>query len=140
MPPETEAEIIRDNSSNNSQSTAPVETRQENLQMLLAGLADNDNIPKLTTEQVTKIIDQRSKVQEFVHEDKKNAFELEKIDRKNRLHYLYTGAVAIILLCGIVLKYKPEYFSQLLQAIVTTLGGYGIGKYQGAKKDSSDKE
>ncbi|MBI2473361.1 hypothetical protein HYV70_02300 [Candidatus Uhrbacteria bacterium] len=120
-------------------SSTTKETRREDLQMLLTQLSETSHSPKLTTDQVTKLIDQRSRVQEYIREDKKEFFELAKIDRTNKLHFLYVGAVAIIILCWIVLKYKPEYFSQLLQAIVTTLGGYGIGRYQG-KKEIQEQE
>jgi len=135
MPPD---EVIVPQSSVVQQST-PVETKSENLQMLLAGLADTDSHPKLTTDQVTQLIEQRSKIHEYIRDDKKDAFELQKIERKNHLHVLYVGAIGVVILSVFVLIFKPEYFAQLLQALVTTLGGYGIGKYQ-AKKESQEKE
>jgi len=120
-----------------------VETKRENMEMLLAGLSGSDNLPKLTTEQVDRVLSDRSKLYDYIHADKKDDFELSKIDKRNNLHYLYVGVGAVILLSLLVLKFKPEYFSQLLQAIVTTLGGslggYGFGKYQG-KKDAKKED
>ena len=102
MPPE----IVQSTTGSSSVQSTPVQTRREELNMLLAGVTETENIPKLTTEQVTQLIAQRSKIHEYVREDKKDNFELEKINRRNNLHILYVGSIGVVILSIFVLVFK----------------------------------
>ncbi len=79
-----------------------------------------------TETQVDEILSQKSKVIDYIHEDKK----LESSD--NRFYFL-----AVIIFSGIiilsVLFFAKENLTQIVSLIIGGLGGYGIGKNQSTK-------
>ncbi len=113
------------------------------MQMLLAKLGDDkDSIPKLSAEQIDKVLDERKKINEYVREDHKDDHQKYVIAKKNELHFLYVIGVIGVLLAIFILLLKPEYFNQFLTFIITAPGAYGYGKYKGREqllmKDGKD--
>ena len=85
----------------------------------------SDSTPELTEEQTDEILAQRREISRYIHEDKKRA----SYDGK---FYLLAMLLFIMLFSLVVLRYKPEVFSEVLSLVLGALGGgiggYGIGK------------
>jgi len=116
----------------------PKETKKEELKMLMASLAD-DSVPQLNSQQIDKVLEDRAKVNEYIREDRKDKHEEFNTEKKNELHFLYVGAIFLLAVASIVAFVKPEYLGELVTGIVAGGGGYGIGKYKGAKEQKGNE-
>jgi len=116
----------------------PIKSRnKEEMQMLLAQLSDST--PNSSPQQIEKIIDARSRAQELIREDHKDNFSLAKEDKRNERHFLYVIAIAVVILSLAVLIFKPDLLSQLITALLSGGGGYGIGKMKSDKRQEENE-
>ncbi len=76
-----------------------------------------------TEKQADEILTQRSKIIDYVHNDKIR-------DSKDKRFYFgcFLAGSLIVVLC--VLFFAKEYLTQVISLIVGALGGYGFGKSQ----------
>ena len=97
----------------------------ESLQMLMASLGDQQNLP-VNEAHVTEMLSQRRQINEFISEDKKRG----SYDKK---YFLTAGLIFIVVISSIVIFTHPEYFTQVLALIIGGFGGFGFG--QAYKRD-----
>lgn len=83
-----------------------------------------------TAQQVDEILSQKRQVNEFIRDDRKDDHEKFKISSKTGLHYFYGSLVFVVLIAGLVLWKKPEYFTEVLSALLGFAGGYGVGQWR----------
>lgn len=99
-------------------------SEQNQLTLLLQKIIGQDSTPDLTSEQIDKIIDQRSTIASYVHADKKR----DSFDYK---FVLIVILLFILLFSALVLWKYPDTFPQVLSLIIGLLGGgaggYGLG-------------
>lgn len=111
-----------ENSAKNPQS-------ETNLQMVLQKVI-GQNAYTPTPEQVSKIIEQRGKIVGYVRKDREEEHEKFKIDARNNLHYFYGSLIFVVVIAGSVLYMRPEYFNEVLSALLGFAGGLGIGQFR----------
>ena len=92
----------------------------ETLQMLMTNLSNQQNLP-ITEGHVSEMLAQRRQINEFISDDKKRG----SWDQK---YYLTVGLVFILLISGLLLLTRPEYFTQVLSLIIGGFGGFGLGR------------
>lgn len=101
---------------------------EEFLMMVEGASSGNDISKKLTEEHITQMIDQRGKVNELIHEDRKGG----RFDNK---FYFVGAGIFCLALVFIVLWKAPDYFPELLTFLVGFIGGggggYGFAKTKG---------
>ncbi len=95
----------------------------EKIQMVLASLNNPSNF-NVTSEHLDEILAQRKQVNEFVHEDKKE-------ELAHQRFILRWSLISILVMSVLILWKAPEYFTQVITALIAGLGGFGIGKSQG---------
>jgi len=108
-----------------------IEEKKINITAQLLEQEDNFN---LTEEQINKVLNERSKINDYIREEKKDKHTEFKIKEKNKLHFLYCFIILVIILSILVLFFAKEYFTELLTFLITAPGAYGFGKYQGIKE------
>lgn len=117
MPNETER--LPANSTNSpTASSNPVS--MENLQMLMASLGGQQDLP-VNEEHVTEMLAQRRQINEYINKDKERG----SWDGK---YYLTTGLLFILAISALVMFTRPEYFTQVLSLIIGGFGGFGLGR------------
>lgn len=84
------------------------------------------------TQQVDEILSQKRQVNEFIRDDRRDDHEKFKISSKTDLHYFYGSLVFVVLIAVLVLWKKPEYFTEVLSALLEFAGGYGVGQWRKA--------
>ena len=89
--------------------------------MLQKVLGENQFTP--TEKQVDEILSQRSKVYDYIHEDKK----IDSADKKFYFKWALVGSLVVVIL---VLFFANEFLTQIISLIIGAFGGYGIGKAQ----------
>lgn len=73
--------------------------------------------------QVDEILSQRSKVYDYIHDDRKR----ESSDKK----FYFVGALgASLVIVVLVLFFAQEFLTQVISLIIGAFGGYGIGRAQ----------
>lgn len=77
-------------------------------------------------EQVDEILAQKSKIIDYVHQDKLR-------DSKDRRFYFLGILIALVTVVLLVLFFAKEYLTQIVSLIVGAFGGYGVGKSQQSK-------
>lgn len=97
----------------------------ESLQMLMASLGNQQNLP-VNEEHVTEMLSQRRQINELINVDKGRA----SYDKK---YFLTAGLIFILVISGLVIFTRPEYFTQVLALIIGGFGGFGFG--QAYKRD-----
>src|SRR5687768_2176477 len=102
MPEEAETEL----EAQTGTPTGGVETNHT-LTLLAQKVLGTDNTPPMTSEQMDKLIDQRGKIIDYVHKDKKR----DSFDAK---FYLIAVLVFIVIFAGLVMWKLPEYFGEVL--------------------------
>ncbi len=97
------------------------------LQMIMQRVIGQDAYTP-TLAQIDEIIAQKGKIVDYIREDRKEDHDKFKISSKNGLHYFYGSLVFITVIAGAVLWQKPEYFTQVLSALLGFAGGFGLGQ------------
>ena len=73
--------------------------------------------------QVDEILSQRSKVYDYIHDDRKR----ESSDKK----FYFAGALfSSLIIVVLVLFFAKEFLTQVISLIIGAFGGYGIGRSQ----------
>lgn len=94
---------------------------EERLSMLIQSIGlDNENTPKLSEEQVTKLLNQKDKTLDYIHADKKQSSYDEKY------YFTFTIGLLFVIFLLVIIK-KPDYLSQLLGIVSGFIGGTGLG-------------
>ena len=100
------------------------ETSQQ-FSVLFQKIMGLENTPNFTKEQIDELLSQRRQIAAYIHEDRKT-------DSYDTKFYLVAIIAFILFFSGLVLRMKPEIFSEVLSLIVGLLGGgaagFGIGK------------
>ena len=109
-------------------TSGSIENTQE-LSVLLSKALGTDNTPEFTKEQVDELLSQKSKITDYIHEDRKQ----ESWDNK---FYLVIVVVFILLFSGLVLWKNPALFNEVLYFLAGLFGG-GLGGYGLANKRKS---
>ncbi len=117
------------NGSINNESNRSIETggqplkspiTTEALQILMANLSNQQNLP-VTEDHVAEMLSQRRQINEFINKDNGR----KSWDQK---YYLTSGLLFILMISGLVIFTKPEYFTQVLALIIGGFGGFGLGR------------
>lgn len=116
--PNPNNEPIRSIGTENQPSKPQVTT--EALQILMANLTNQQNLP-VTEDHVAEMLSQRRQINEYINKDNGR----KSWDQK---YYLTIGLVFILLISGLVIFTKPEYFTQVLSLIIGGFGGFGLGR------------
>lgn len=96
-------------------------SEEQNTLSIIANKVMGGDVVDLDKGQIDLLIQQREKVYDYIHIDKKQ----DSYDRK----YYFTGVAIVVLavLCMVVFK-VPEYTTQVISLIIGAVGGYGLGK------------
>lgn len=117
-------------------ATPPVqkvsEEKQRELLMMMQHIND-DNGVDFTENQVDKILEQKGKVFDYIHEERMQEHERYKIQSRDGRFYFGWVLVFFVLLLGTVIFRVPEYTSQVLSGVFGLLSGLGIGTSIGYK-------
>lgn len=92
----------------------------ETLQVLMANLPNQQNLP-VTEDHVAEMLAQRRQINEYINKDNGR----KSWDQK---YYLTVGLSFILIISGLVIFTKPEYFTQVLSLIIGGFGGFGLGR------------
>lgn len=109
---------VSTDTSSQGAASAPVST--ENLQMLMASLGNQQNLP-VNEEHVTEMLSQRRQINEYINNDKAR-------DSYDKKYYLTAGLIFILTISCLVIFTHPEYFTQVLALIIGGFGGFGFGR------------
>lgn len=131
MPNGIEKEITP--SARKSGESAKEPHSETKLQMILQKIIGQDAYTP-TPEQVSTIIFQRGEIAGYIRKDREEEHERFKVTAGNNLHYFYGSLIFVVLIAGAVLWQKPEYFTQVLSALLGFAGGFGVGQ---SKKNTS---
>ncbi len=96
------------------------------LQMMLQKVIGQDAYMP-SQEQVSKIIEQRGEIARYIREDRKEENDRFFKASTNSLHFFYGSLCFVLLISGAVLWQRPEYFTQVLSALLGFAGGFGVG-------------
>lgn len=121
--PNNDEDTTRPNGVLPGTTNSPVTT--ESLQMLMASLGNQQNLP-VNVEHVTEMLSQRRQINEFINEDKKR-------NSWDQRYYLTAGLMFILVISALIIFTYPEYFTQVLALIIGGFGGFGFGR--GIKQD-----
>lgn len=92
----------------------------EALQILMTNLTNQQNLP-VTEDHVAEMLSQRRQINEYINKDNGR----KSWDQK---YYLTVGLSFILIISGLVIFTKPEYFTQVLSLIIGGFGGFGLGR------------
>ncbi|GAB4147198.1 MAG: hypothetical protein OHK0017_08650 [Patescibacteria group bacterium] len=120
-----------------SKSEAGQKTVLEGSQKNQLTLQHIDTSTPLTTEQITMVIEQNSKVYEYIHQERMKELEEAKVQSFDRRYGLSALLIFLAILAMGTLYFRSEYFDQVMALIIGLLGG-GAGGYAFGK--SSNKE
>ena len=111
--------------------TTPMhEEHSQELSILLQRVLGTDEAPALSAEQVDELLSQKREITRYIHEDR----ERESADNK----WYFAGILLFILIfSGLVLKQRPDLFSEVLSFLAGLFGG-GLGGYGFASKKKVD--
>ncbi|MBI2454019.1 MAG: hypothetical protein HYV54_00360 [Parcubacteria group bacterium] len=105
------------------------------LQVLLQKVMGGDNFTP-TAKQFDEILNQRKTVHGYIHEERMQEHDKFKINSKNDRFYLVIILIFVLLMSAGVLIFKPDFFTEVLSALLGFAGGFGVGKF----KSGSPKE
>lgn len=109
------------------------EESNQTLQLLLEKVMGGESFTP-TSQQFDEILAQRKTVHSYIHEERMQEHDRFKIQSKDGKYQLTVLLVFVLLLAIIVLIWQPDYFTQVLFALLGFAGGFGVGKYKPQSK------
>lgn len=104
---------------------------QQELKMMFQRIFDSNDGFDLTERQIDEALSQRREVNSYIHKERMQKHTRFEMSSKYQIYYF----LAILVFSGIVMFYKPEYFTEVLYALFGFLGGYGLGRHK-AREES----
>jgi hypothetical protein len=114
------------------QNTSEVRNPSEKLQVVMQSLTEGSGT-KLSENQVNEVLSQRREVNGYIHEERMQRHERYKIGSKDKRLYFFLALLFSVL----VMCLKPEYFTEVLFALLGFAGGYGVGR--GAERHEEEQ-
>lgn len=130
---ESKKEVVKNSDINNKIKEESTQTLQVLMQKVMGG----DNFAP-TSQQFDEILAQRKVVHSYIHEERMQDHEKFKISSSDSKYYVTLILVFVIIICSFVLFLKPDYFTQVLSALLGFAGGFGVGKYKLVLTEKSD--
>ncbi|HUD04055.1 MAG TPA: hypothetical protein VMR73_01000 [Candidatus Paceibacterota bacterium] len=124
MPEETKKEV---------EKTAPTgipkikEESTQTVQLLMQKIIGEGGITP-TSQQFDEILAQRKTVYGYIHDERMQDHEKFKISSKDNKFTLVVVLLFILIISGGVLIWRPDYFTQVISALLGFAGGFGFGR------------